>query len=92
MRTQYGVATDWPITYGDLESHYETVEKMWGVAGDPSYDWGSPRRTPYPLPPIPSTYLDQMVEGTRQARAAVAAVLPCPQLDHLRRATRVLRQ
>ena len=62
MKTQYGVATDWPISYGELESYYETVETMWGVAGDPTYDWGSPRRTPYPLPPIPSTYLDQRVD------------------------------
>lgn len=63
MRTRYGVAEDWPISYDDLVDHYEVVEKMWGVAGDPNYDWGSPRRVPYPLPPIPNTYLDQVVDG-----------------------------
>jgi glucose dehydrogenase len=61
MRTRYGVSEDWPITYEDLVSHYEEVEKMWGVAGDPDYDWGSPRKVPYPQPPIPSSYMDQQV-------------------------------
>ncbi len=62
MRTDYGVAEDWPIAYEDLVPYYEEVEKMWGVAGDPSYDWGSPRTTPYPLPPIPPTYMDKQVD------------------------------
>lgn len=67
MRSLYGVAEDWPISYDDLVDHYETVEKMWGVAGDPNYDWGSPRRVPYPLPPVPKTYLDQVVDkGLKQ--------------------------
>ena len=67
MRTRYGVSDDWPITYEDLVPHYEEVEKMWGVAGDPNYDWGSPRKVPYPQPPIPSSYMDQQIEnGLRQ--------------------------
>ena len=61
MKSLYGVAEDWPISYDDLVPHYEVVEKMWGVAGSPDYDWGSPRRVPYPQPPIPNTYMDQMV-------------------------------
>jgi len=62
MRTDYGVAEDWPISYEDLVPHYEVAEKMWGVAGDPDYDWGSPRKVPYPQPPIPSSYMDQQVD------------------------------
>lgn len=62
MRTEYGVADDWPIAYDDLVDYYEKVEDMWGVSGDPTYDWGSPRRKPYPLPPIPSSYMDQVVD------------------------------
>lgn len=62
MRSTYGVAEDWPISYADLESYYEQVEDMWGVAGDPAYDWGAPRSTPFPQPPIPSTYMDQQVD------------------------------
>jgi choline dehydrogenase-like flavoprotein len=66
MRSLYGVAEDWPIGYDDLVDYYETVEKMWGVAGDPNYDWGAPRRVPFPQPPIPSTYLDQVVDRALQ--------------------------
>lgn len=62
MRTRYGVAEDWPIRYEDLVSHYQEAENMWGVAGDPDYDWGSPRVEPYPQPPIPSSYMDQQVD------------------------------
>lgn len=62
MRSTYGVAEDWPISYAELEDYYEEVEHMWGVAGSPDYDWGSPRRTPYPQPPIPNTYMDQQVD------------------------------
>lgn len=62
MRSMYGVAEDWPISYDDLVPFYEEVERMWGVAGDPNYDWGSPRRVPYPQPPIPSSYMDRQVD------------------------------
>ncbi len=62
MRSMYGVAEDWPISYEDLVPFYEEVERMWGVAGDPNYDWGSPRRVPYPQPPIPSSYMDRQVD------------------------------
>lgn len=62
MRSMYGVAEDWPISYDDLVPFYEEVERMWGVAGDPDYDWGSPRRVPYPQPPIPSSYMDRQVD------------------------------
>jgi choline dehydrogenase-like flavoprotein len=62
MRSLYGVAEDWPISYDDLVDYYEEVERMWGVAGDPAYDWGAPRRVPYPQPPIPATYMDRQVD------------------------------
>jgi choline dehydrogenase-like flavoprotein len=63
MRSLYGVAEDWPISYDDLVPFYEEVERMWGVAGDPDYDWGAPRRVPYPLPPIPSSFMDRQVDA-----------------------------
>lgn len=62
MRAQFGVGEDWPVSYAELEPFYEQVEPIWGVAGDPAHDWGAPRRTPYPLPPIPASYLDSRVE------------------------------
>lgn len=61
MRTLYGVGVDWPIQYADLERFYEQAEQEWGVAGTPGQDMGAPRTTPYPLPGIPMSYLDQVV-------------------------------
>ncbi|MDO9708403.1 FAD-dependent oxidoreductase [Paracraurococcus lichenis] len=59
MRSTYGVAEDWPVTYEDLEPYYEVAEREWGVAGDLHFTWGAPRRSCFPLPPIPATTLDR---------------------------------
>ena len=63
MKTRYGVGCDWPITYYDLEPYYDRAEREWGVSGDRDYTWGAPRTTDYPMPSIPPTYLDQVVDG-----------------------------
>jgi choline dehydrogenase-like flavoprotein len=49
LRTRYGVGTDWPVTYEDLEPHYNVVERVMNVSG-PS-DSPMPRAVPFPLPP-----------------------------------------
>jgi choline dehydrogenase-like flavoprotein len=61
MRSRYGVGADWPIRYEDLDRYYEAAELQWGVSGDPGFVWGSPRRTGFPMPPVPPTYLDRVV-------------------------------
>lgn len=33
LRSRYGVGTDWPVSYDDLEAHYCTVEQVMQVAG-----------------------------------------------------------
>ncbi|MDB5946485.1 MAG: glucose dehydrogenase [Ramlibacter sp.] len=73
MRSGYGVGQDWPIDYQALEPYYEEVEARWGVAGHPDHVWGAPRRTPYPMPPIPMTYLDRQVEQALQTLGLHAA-------------------
>ena len=77
LRSRFGVGVDWPITYDDLEPWYCEAERELGVAGDGTADPHTPRSRPYPLPPIPLSYLDQRI------RAAVAgsgyAVQPTPQ-------------
>jgi choline dehydrogenase-like flavoprotein len=73
MRSAYGVGNDWPIDYALLEPYYEEVEARWGVAGDPAHVWGAPRRTPYPMPPIPMTYLDGQVAKALQTLGLHAA-------------------
>lgn len=63
-RTRYGHAVDWPITYDELEPWYVQVEREIGVAGDMRYQGMPgipPRSAPFPLPPIPASYSDQVV-------------------------------
>lgn len=55
MRTRFGVAADWPISYSDLERYYVEAERVIGVAG-PSDDRIRTRSRPYPLPPHPFSY------------------------------------
>lgn len=52
MKSERGVADDWPITYVDLEPYYERVERLLGVAGDPENPF-KPKRGPYPYPAHP---------------------------------------
>src|SRR4051794_14265504 len=79
MRSTFGVAVDWPIRYAELEPWYVKAEYPMGVAGDSLNDQGSPRSKPFPLEPVPISYLDQVVnraankiglkvEATPQAR------------------------
>jgi choline dehydrogenase-like flavoprotein len=47
VRSRYGVGTDWPISYEQLEPFYAEAEEIMAIAGpDPS---PFPRSTPYPL-------------------------------------------
>ena len=82
LRSRFGLAVDWPISYADLEPWYVEAERELGVAGDPAADLQAPRSQPYPLPPIPLSSLEQRV------RAALAnssyAVVPTPQARNSR--------
>jgi choline dehydrogenase-like flavoprotein len=50
LRTRYGVATDWPLRYDDLERYYCEAEEVMAVSGP--LDGGPwPRSRPYPQPP-----------------------------------------
>lgn len=56
VRSEDGIADDWPITYDDLESYYTRVEDELGVAGPDGGDanpFEPPRHKPYPNPPHP---------------------------------------
>jgi glucose dehydrogenase len=61
LRSLYGVGRDWPISYDDLEPYYLQAEREMGICGpDPTdEDLGSPRSAPYPMPPLPLSYMDQ---------------------------------
>lgn len=61
MRSLYGVAEDWPISYDELEPWYLRAEQELGVAGDSEQDLGSPRSGDFPMNALPLTYLDRQV-------------------------------
>ena len=61
MKSRYGVGVDWPIGYDDLEPWYSRAEKEIGVSGTDDPALGSPRSGPYPMPPIPQSYLDGLI-------------------------------
>jgi choline dehydrogenase-like flavoprotein len=60
MRSLYGVADDWPISYADLESYYGAAERMLGVAGTDDEHLASPRSTPFPLPAFAFSHSDRL--------------------------------
>ncbi|WP_207459091.1 GMC family oxidoreductase [Azospirillum sp. SYSU D00513] len=64
MKSVYGVGQDWPVSYAELEPFYHRAEAAWGVAGGPD-TIAPPRSTPYPMPPVPISWLDRSI-----ARAA----------------------
>lgn len=47
MKTDFGVAHDWPVSYAELEKYWLMAEKLTGVAG-PAVDGRCPRSEPYP--------------------------------------------
>lgn len=68
--------TDWPITYEDLEPHYDKVEYLFGVSGkagnlngmlDPAGNvFEGPRAREYPLPPLRrSGFTELMADAAR---------------------------
>ena len=51
-----GVGDNWPITYDDLEPHYQEAEVRMGVAGEQGPAELDPRSQPFPLPMLPLSY------------------------------------
>jgi len=79
MRSRFGVAADWPLTYAELEPYYAEVERIVGVAG-PSEGSGRPRSGPFPLPAHALSYATQRLArgcealGLRMVPNALAAL------------------
>lgn len=61
LRSVYGVARDWPLSYDELEEHYCRAEESMGIAG-PSQDSPFPRSRPYPLPAHPFSDPDKLLK------------------------------
>ena len=61
MKSTYGIGTDWPIDYDTIEPYYVEAEHEMGVAGDSDADYNMPRSKGFPLPALPSSYLENTV-------------------------------
>lgn len=87
MRTRFGVAADWPVSYQELEPYYVTAEKTVGVAG-PSDDPFRPRSAPYPYAAHAFAHSTTLLQrgfkkkGLRLTENALA-VLPQPRGERL---------
>ncbi|MGH7885703.1 MAG: GMC family oxidoreductase [Thermodesulfobacteriota bacterium] len=61
MKTSFGVASDWPVSYESLEPYYTAVEKIVGVAG-PDKLPGRFRSEPYPMPAHEISYSSKVIK------------------------------
>ena len=56
LKSRYGLATDWPLTWTDLEHHYCEAERRLGVSGEPGPLAEDTRSEPFPMAPMPLSY------------------------------------
>ena len=56
LKSRYGLAVDWPVTWTDLEKHYCEAERRLGVSGEPGPLPEDRRSEPYPMDPMPLSY------------------------------------
>ncbi len=56
LRSMYGLAVDWPISWKELEKFYCEAERRMGVAGEPSPLLEDRRSEPYSMPPMALSY------------------------------------
>jgi choline dehydrogenase-like flavoprotein len=61
MRTQYGVAQDWPLSYEDLDPYYVDAERIMSVAGADEMAAVLPRSTRFPSPAHKMTSVDEVM-------------------------------
>ena len=81
MRTQYGVAQDWPLDYDELEPYYVAAETKMSVAGSADMGIIMPRSAPFPQPAHKLTSVDKIMRQAQPdfhvpiatARASVAS-------------------
>lgn len=60
MKSQFGVAADWPVSYDELEPYYLMAERFVGVSG-PVRDLYRPRSAAYPMKPHQLSYASQIL-------------------------------
>ena len=61
LHSTYGVGTDWPLSYDELEEYYCRAEILMAVSG-PDDGTPQPRSRPYPQPPHRFSRPDQLLK------------------------------
>jgi choline dehydrogenase-like flavoprotein len=72
VKSQDGVAVDWPIAYEVLEPYYATMEREYPVSGPAHYPWGKPHGYPYG-PLQAGTAGQKLIEGCARLGIPVVA-------------------
>ena len=62
-KSLFGVGTDWPITYDELDPFYQEAEERLGVAGEQGPAELDPRGKPFPMPPLPLSWNLERLKG-----------------------------
>lgn len=85
LKTLYGVGSDWPIQYDELDPYYEQVEQIMDISGPANTPYL--RKKPYPLGPHAFTEVDRLLQAkygnlyisqpTARARQAVNGRAGC---------------
>ena len=61
LRSRYGVGADWPLAFSDLVPWYDAAEAELGVSGHHD-QFGPPRQKPFPMPGLPATLGDRLMD------------------------------
>ena len=62
LQDRHGVGANWPLDYSELEPWYGAAESELGVSGHDDDVFGPPRQTSYPMPGMPATISDRLVD------------------------------
>lgn len=62
MKSKFGVGRDWSINYSDIEPYYVRAEREMGVSGTEIENLSQWRSTPFPLPAVPLSYMDEYIK------------------------------
>jgi choline dehydrogenase-like flavoprotein len=76
MKTLYGIADDWPITYDEIEPFYTKAERELGVAGATDNPFASRRTADFPLPVFPFSLGDKLFQEACHSLGIVGHSIP----------------
>lgn len=76
LKTLYGIAEDWPISYDELEPFYTKAERALGVAGAADSPFASRRGADFPLPVFPFSAGDKIFQDACHKIGIVMHSLP----------------